>query len=322
MVLQIFILLTSLAILLFSADRLIEVIVRFARGLGIPTMVVGLTVVAVGTSLPEVMASGAAALLGHPEIAVGNVVGSNVCNIGLILGLPALFFSIDCSRTVILRQGGLMMAATLLFWLIAATLGEIGRVTAGVFVLGFCAFIYSVFRDSSSMADEIGQGEEELEESQSASESLAASIIKIVLLLACLLLSSDFLVEATIAIARSFGISEAVIAISVIALGTSLPELSVSIAAAKKNEGDILVGNVLGSNISNILLVLGVTGLITPFQISGVTLLFDIPLMVLLSTMMMIFLYQRKGITMPRGCFLLLLYAGVILRCVLAPDAV
>ncbi len=319
MLVEILILLISLAALLFSADRLIELIVTFARGLNIPTMVVGLTVVAIGTSLPEVMASAAAAFKGHPEIAVGNVVGSNVCNVGLILGLPALFFPIVCSRRVIVRQGGLMLFVTGLFWAIALFNGEISRGISLLFVLGFCAFIYGVFRASASMQS----AEEAVEDTAEIADvgSVPILVLKMIAFLVGLLISSEFLVRSTIEIARGVGISEAVIAISVIALGTSLPELSVSIAAAKKNQGDILVGNILGSNISNILLVLGVTGLISPFPISTVTTKFDIPLMGTLAVAMFAFLYSEKGISKSRGIALLLLYGVMILRCVAFPEA-
>ena len=316
--------LVSLVFLLLSADRLIDVVVTFAKGLRISAMVVGLTVVAIGTSLPEVMASSAAAFRGYPDIAIGNVVGSNICNVGLILGLPALFFPIVCSRTVILREGSLMLLATAMLWALGVFLGGMSRIAAGVFFLGFCWFIYSVFH-SESGCEESDTGESSVDDAPGESStdeagSTAVLILKLLAYLAALLISSEFLVRSTVELARAVGIAEGVIAISIIALGTSLPELSVSIAAAKKNQGDILIGNILGSNISNIFLVLGVSGLILPFPISGLTLSLDIPLMALLAGLMFYFLYQERGINRSRGIVLLLLYGVMITRCILFSD--
>ena len=320
------ILVVSLAVLLYSADQLIDTVVKLAKGLNVSTMVVGLTVVAIGTSLPELMASSAAAIKGHPNIAVGNVIGSNVCNVGLILGLPALFFPILCRRSVLQREGVLMLLATAAF-LLLAFLGGLNRLFGGVFVLAFIAFVYFAFQageeeDSQTPSEPAEEKEEETERSAvEESKRIRIVILKMMGFLVALLASSEFLVRATVSLASAMGVSEGVIAISMIAFGTSLPELSVSIAAAKKNQGDILVGNILGSNISNILLVLGATALITPFSVHPVSLYFDLPLMSLLAVLMLVFLWQTNGITRHKGMTLLGLYGLMILRCAFFPEA-
>jgi len=318
-------LLISLAVLIYAADAFIDAVVLFAERMRIPPMVVGLTIVAIGTSLPELMASGAAAIKGYPEIALGNVIGSNVCNVGLILGLPALFTVITCSRAVVVREGMVMLFVTALLWGITAASGGLSRTTGFVFVVGFFAFIGWVFLKSSlerrreNETDNSDEDTDSAEKTHEDAQKIRGLMVKMLAALAALLISSEFLVRATVGLAQAWGVSEGVIAISVIALGTSLPELSVSIAAAKRNQGDILVGNILGSNISNILLVLGISSMITPFQVRPITLSLDFPMVALLSILMVWFLYRKEGIDLKRGVLLLVLYALVIVRCVMIP---
>ena len=319
----------SLIGLLVASDIFVDAVVHLARRLGVSTMVVGLTVVAIGTSLPETAAGVAAALNGHPQIAFGNVVGSNICNVGLILGLPALFISIVCDKRVLRRQGLLMIVLTAAFWAWVSWTGSIGRIEGAISILAFAAFVFWVFRSTENSPNKLGEqpweevaeealhgGEETHERDQSSFGLLA---LKILVALVGIFVASEFLVESTVEIAKGFNVSENIIALSMIALGTSLPELSVSFAAARKREGDILVGNILGSNISNILLVLGVTASIRPFEVNPITVLIDIPLMLVFSLLMVLFLYQRSGINRSKGVLFLLLYTGVLWRCVALP---
>ncbi|MCB0325481.1 MAG: calcium/sodium antiporter [Bdellovibrionales bacterium] len=313
MITEFLILAVSLAALLYAADNLIETVVSLATRMGMSTMAVGLTVVAIGTSLPEVMASAAAAWKGHPDIAVGNVVGSNICNIGLILGLPALVVPVTCHRAVLRREGLLMILASIVM-LVLAVFGGMSRATGLLFLFGFGWFIYQVFRKTKSNERETSSAENTSDEDAPGSLWTA---LRSAGFLGLLLLSSEFLVRSTVSLATDLGVSETVIAITVIALGTSLPELSVSYAAAKRKQGDILVGNILGSNIANILLVLGLSAVISPFAIAPATLYFDIPAMLLLAFVMVAFLWRERGVDRPAGLVLLSLYAAVIVRCVL-----
>jgi cation:H+ antiporter len=315
MVIDLLIFVVSLAALLYSADSLIDSACQLAERLKISPMVVGLTIVAVGTSLPEVMASAAAALGDKPEIAVGNVVGSNICNVALILGLPAIFYNITCRRRVLKREGSIMLAVSGTFLLVALFLEGFTRVLGVGFIVTFFSFIAMVF----VQANKESGGESEAisaTEGHEPGTSLTRTILLTCGMLVLLLASSKFLVDSTVALATAVGVSEAVIAISLIAFGTSLPELSVSISAARKKQGDILVGNILGSNISNILLVLGVTSVIKPFEIQSIIRYLDIPIMFGLACMMYFFLYSDRGIDRNRGIVLLSVYAGVILRCI------
>jgi len=333
MTIDIIILIVSLVCLLLSADRLIDVVVLLAERLKISTMVIGLTVVAIGTSLPEAAASVAAALEGHPEIALGNVIGSNICNVALILGIPALIGPIVCARSVLRREGFLMLSLSFFLWGLALVKAQISGRVGIFFILGFFTYIFLVFR--FGQADRTVEENSEVEKNSKIEKntdaqvecekhpehcSVFATTTKLVLSIIVLLLSSKYLVEATISLAKGLGISENVIALSVIALGTSLPELSVSIAAVRRNQGDILVGNILGSNISNILLVLGLTSVISPINIEPLTTNLDIPMMLLTSSLMLAFLWDKVGISRGRGIFFLIIYAVGVARCFCFPN--
>ena len=286
--------------LLYASDHLVDAVVVLATRLGVSQMVIGLTVVAIGTSLPELMASAAAAIEGHPQIAVANVIGSNIANIGLILGLPALVFPICCARRTLNREGLQMLAVSILLGACFLFLGGMSRALGVACLLGFAAFLYfAVAGDEVSKQDD-------------KSGALLPSALKIIVSFVFLLASSSFLVDSTISLAQMFGVSEKIIAISLIAFGTSVPELSVSFVAAKRGQGDILVGNVLGSNISNILLVLGLTAVINPFTTSEVVHWLDPLVMILLAVLMLLFLSQKQGINSKKGGFLLAIYLAFI----------
>lgn len=327
-----FILVLSLVGLLVAADIFVDAVAELARRLDISPMVIGLTVVAVGTSLPEVAASAAASLKGHPEIALGNVIGSNIANIGLILGLPALYIPIVCTKNVVRSEGFLMVFLSIVLYVISFALGELNAVIGCLFLLSFALFIYWSFKrtrepDFAEELEEVAEiaedaltlGTERVEKAQE-SEDADVSILRLSFRMFCslavVLVSSEYLVHATVELARSAGVSENVIAISLIAIGTSLPELSVSFAAARRKQGDILIGNVLGSNISNILLVLGVASMIKPVTMNVNTLNLDLPLMLVFAFILILFLSQSKGVNRPKGLVLLGLYGIVLWRCV------
>ena len=315
MIVDLLIFAVCLAALVYSSDSLIDTVAMLAERLKIPPMVVGLTVVAVGTSLPEVMASVAAAFKGYPEIAVGNVVGSNICNVALVLGFPALFYNINCSTKVIQKEGSIMLFTSVLLTAIGLFSLTITRGIGLVFVSSFFAFITFVFISAKGGAKKQEEETTEIQETEQSSP-FYVELLKVASMLVILLASSKFLVDSTVSLATAFGVSEAVIAISLIALGTSLPELSVSVSAARKKQGDILVGNILGSNISNILLVLGSTALVKPFGVSAQVAKIDMPIMLFLAACMYAFLYSEKGINRSRAIVLLTVYGLVILRCI------
>ena len=309
----------SLVALLVAADVFVNQVVVIARRMHVSTMVIGLTVVAIGTSLPELAASIAASVSGHTSMVVGNVLGSNICNIGLILGLPAMFIPIHCHRHVVTREGYLMLLVTFVFWGIGLTVVEVGAVIGFFLTLGFAAFVYFAFQAAKQAKDvEVVAPGIELDSTEDVEKKSIFGIILLFLVsLVVILASSKFLIDSGVLLATDFGISEEAIALTLIAFGTSVPELSVSFAAARKDQGDVLVGNIIGSNISNILLVVGVSSMVTPINLdTGVSLTLDLPITVIFSLLMVLFLLSKKGVTRTKGACLLLLYLLGIWRVV------
>jgi cation:H+ antiporter len=302
--------LVSLIVLIYAADVFVRCVVLTANLLRIPPMVIGLSVVAVGTSLPELASSVVAALNNHPEIALGNVIGSNICNVALILAIPAFIAPVVCARKTVVREGYLMIGLSLVTWCVGLVGMSFLREIGVLFLLGFVVFLIWVFKSKDVQLDEQVSGEVSTE----SSKRLTLNVIKLIFSIAIIWISSEFLVKSAVQLANWLGVSESIIALSLIALGTSLPELSVSIAAVRRKEGDILVGNIVGSNISNILLVLGASAVIHPIQTSWELVYLDMPMMIVTSLAMIIFLLQKSGITRIKGVFLLSLYAIFIWR--------
>lgn len=297
----------SLVALLYSADRLIDCVVDLARRFDVSTMVIGLTVVAIGTSLPEAMASAVAALDGRPQIAVANVLGSNICNVGLILGLPALMYVISCRDSVLLREGVLMLSTTAAMWVVLGGVGGMNRTMGVCFLLAFLGFVAFAVRGGGGFDG--GSEEEDKAPETSIYQTCLILVISFVVLLA----SSNGLVYGTKALALALGVPDKVVSITLLAFGTSVPELSVSFVAAKRGHGDILVGNILGSNVSNILLVLGLTAVINPFTTTQVLDGAELPIVALFAVLMIYFLSQKSGINRPKGMAFLLMYILFIL---------
>lgn len=254
----------GLTVLVVGAESLVRGASRLAGSVGVSPLVIGLTVVAFGTSTPEMAVSVHASLAGSPDIAIGNVVGSNIANILLILGISALIIPLLVSEQVIRQEVPVMIAATVLL-LVLALDGNISRIDAGVlFVL---VIVYTVFlilqsRRSSRAAAAAANGVELPEQSQ-WDRHWGVQLLLIVVGLAALVLGSRWLVESAVVFARFLGISDLVVGLTIVAVGTSLPEIATSALAALRGERDIAVGNVIGSNLFNILAVLGVTGLVS-----------------------------------------------------------
>lgn len=297
MIAQIAILLVSLTFLVISADKFVELVQKFAISLGISAMVVGLTIVAIGTSLPELASSVAGALDGITGIAVGNVFGSNICNIGLIMGVPAIFHPIRSHRSQVLSQGVQMLAVTFLVSAVMFSFSGIPSSIGYLMLLCFAFYIFLAYRSS-------GDNDAEEEVKQFEKLDYVLLVASFVVLVFC----SKSLVSSTTFIARAGGVPEELIAFTLIALGTSLPELSVSLAAARRRQGDILIGNVIGSNISNLLLVLGATAVIEPIKITYAEVIYDIPIVIAFSLAMIFMLLRPLGINKSRGIFLLTAY--------------
>ncbi len=273
----------GLAALILGAELLVRGASRLALTFGISPLVVGLTVVAFGTSSPELAISVQSAWSGQVDIALGNVVGSNIFNVLLILGLSALITPLIVHQQLIRREVPLMIGVSLLLWGMAAD-GGITRWEGVVLVLGLAAYVVYAIRASRRESAEIAQEYAEALPGDGSAwdRHWSVQVALIVGGLVLLVLGSNWLVDAAVAIARALGVSELIIGLTLIAAGTSLPEVATSIMAAIRGERDIAVGNVVGSNIFNILGVLGVSAAVAPasLTVSPALLAFDLPVMV------------------------------------------
>jgi len=270
------------ALLTWSADRFVVGAAGTARLLGVPTLLVGIIVAGFGTSAPEILISGLAAWEGRPGIAVGNALGSNVANIGLIVGTTAIAYPLVVRRGILRREMPLMGAVTVMAFVLLAD-RQITRFEGLLLLAALAGVLYWLTRQAGQgdpLADAL---EAELNEDMPKQPSWVGALGWLMGGLALLLASSRLIVWASVTIARSLGISDLVIGLSIVALGTSLPELATCIASARKSESDIALGNIIGSNIFNLLAVLGLAGFIAPLTAASAALTRDFPLMAALT---------------------------------------
>jgi cation:H+ antiporter len=258
----------GLVLLYFGAEGLVRGSSSLALRWGLSPLVVGLTVVAFGTSSPELVVSLKAALNGQGAISVGNVVGSNICNIGLILGLSALITPIATSSQIVRIDIPIMIGATLVSLVFLAG-GSISFVEGATLLSLLIVYIvYSIYLARRSKGDALEQ--EFTEEVRISKRGAVLDLLMVAGGLVLLVFGARFLVDGAVIIARSFGWSDALIGLTIVAVGTSLPELATSLLAAVKKEADIAVGNIVGSNIFNLLGILGVSAMVTPLKAEGI----------------------------------------------------
>ncbi len=298
----------GLIMLFLGGEGLVRGASRLARVLGISPIVIGLTVVAFGTSAPEFVVGLIAALKGASDVVLGNIIGSNISNIGLILGIGAILSPLIIQIRIIKVEVPIMIALSLILYGLAAWSLNLGLLQ-GVFLFGaLIAFtIYSYFGSKK----EPKQVEEEFEEFVGSSNSVWKQVVFIVLGLAALIIGARFVVDSAIFIARVAGISELVISITAVAIGTSLPELSTTIIAAIRKEHDIIVGNIIGSNIFNIG-ILGVISIIHPVTVDSALLRFEFPVMIFFSILVLPLMITGKKVGRVEGILLLVLYVAFI----------
>ncbi|MDO9514895.1 MAG: calcium/sodium antiporter [Syntrophales bacterium] len=302
-------LILGLAALTLGAEGLVRGSASLAIRLGLTPLIIGLTVVAFGTSTPELVVSLGASLIGHADIAIGNVVGSNIFNIGIILGLTALLYPITVHLQVIKHDGPIMVAVSILALVLIAN-GAISR-SAGIAL--FAALIaytgLTIWLAKKGTSPEI---EQQFQEGvPSRSKSLYRDLLFIGGGLLLLVAGSRILVVSATDIARLIGISEAVIALTIIAAGTSMPELATSMVAALRRQPDIAVGNIVGSNIFNILGILGVASIANPLSATGITRL-DLWVMVAFSIVLLPLLYTGLKLQRWEGALLLIGYGAYL----------
>ncbi len=305
----------GLVALVGGAELLVRGASRLATTLGISPLVVGLTVVAFGTSAPELAVGVSSALAGQPDIALGNVVGSNIANILLVLGLAALAAPVVAGLRVIRREVPLMIAASVVLWLMALS-GHIDRVEGAILFAGIVA--YSAFLARSSRR-ESGRVRAEFEAEFGVPPGGGARVVGANLALAVaglvlLLVGADWIVAGATAMATSLGIPEVVVGLTIVAVGTSLPEIATSVLAGIRGHRDIAVGNVVGSCIFNILMVLGATAIVSPspLAVSPDLLAVDLPLMVAAAAACLPILYTGLVVDRREGALLLGFYVAYL----------
>lgn len=299
MLLQCLLIIVGVALVLWGADRLTEGAAALARRLSVPEIVIGLTIVAAGTSAPELFVSVVSALNGTPDLAVGNVVGSNTMNAMLIVGVAAMAAPMVISPGTVKKDLPFAIAASLL--LLVLCLDSFSRLSIGgnvisradgvVLLLGFALFMGYTLRVARQ------SGAEAAQPATSPHAPVWRSLLFVVVGLTCLVVGSNLFVDAATAVAQQLGVSQSVIGLTIVAGGTSLPELATSVVAARKGQSAIAIGNVIGSNVFNILLILGLTAVITPMQIGGITL---VDLLVMLVSMVAVWMFSYTKLTVAR----------------------
>ncbi|SEG59364.1 calcium/sodium antiporter [Vibrio hangzhouensis] len=305
-------LIIGLVFLVWSADKLVFGAAALARNVGISPLVIGMTILAMGSSAPEMMVSATAALEGKTDTAVGNVLGSNIANIALILGITAMIKPLSISSAVLRRELPLMIAVTLIAGMILWD-GHLGFYEGIVLFALFAAFILAMLRISRA-EKESGNSDAMLEEQESeipegVSNGKAAMWVVIGLII--LPLAADRLVDSAVTIAQYFGMSDLVIGLTIIAIGTSLPELAASLAGVLKGEDDMAVGNIIGSNVFNILAVMGIPGILNPSILSEHAMGRDFWVMLGVSLLLVIMaLGKSKSINRFEGFALFALFLG------------
>ena len=291
----------GIALVLWGADRLTDGAVAIAERMHISQMVIGLTIVAMGTSMPEFFVSFMSALKDTPDMAVGNVVGSNIFNTLLIVGCAALVTPIMILPATVKKDIPFAMVASVALLLMCLD-GNISRIDAGVLLVLFAVFMYITLKGAK-------ENKQSMQQTSAKGGKPFMSVVWIVVGLVCLVFGSNLFVDAATVIARQLGVSDAVIGLTIIAGGTSFPELATSVVSARKGQSGIAIGNVLGSNVFNILLILGITGVMSPMTLQGIT---TVDLTMLVVSMVMLWLFSFTKYTLARweGALLTIVFIG------------
>ena len=318
MILDIVYILLGLALLVKGGDYLVDGSVAIAKRAKLSEMVIGLTVVGFGTSMPELLVSAQSALMGNSSIAIGNVVGSNISNIALILGLTSIVHVIPAQKITLKIDLPFMLLSSVLFVAIAMT-GSIGRVAGVIAVIMLICFVtYQVrlSRKASKLEEKLAA--ERLEE-KSTAESMALwkAILLVIVSFLAMVFGANILVEGASNIARLLGVTDRIIGLTIVAIGTSLPELFSSVMAAVKGKTDMAIGNIIGSVTFNILCVIGVSSIIMPITGTNIGFAFDYALMVFLGVLLWVFLRSKHLLERWEGVVLTLIYVAYLTKTVI-----
>lgn len=300
---QVLLLIFGIVVVLKSADWLTNGAVGLATKLGISQIVIGLTIVAIGTSMPEFFVSIVSAIKGTPDLAVGNIVGSNIFNVLLIVGVAATVAPIAIQRATVRRDIPIAIVASIMLTFMMLD-DNISRIDALILFAAFIAFIWITLRNSKNDANEKDASTEKVIPTWK-------SVLFIIFGLVGLVLGSNIFVDNASSLAHGWGISDAVIGLTIVAGGTSLPELATSAVAARKGDSGIAIGNVLGSNVFNILMILGLTGIISPMHIQNITYI-DMAVMVISMALFWLFSFTKLRVERWEGCLLIACFLGYI----------
>ncbi len=297
--------LVGVTLLYFGGELLVNHASNLAQRLGVSQMVIGLTVVSFTTSSPELAATLSAAFKGVPEMAIGNAFGSNIANIGLILGFSVLLYPVLVSWPSVRRQAVFMVLVTIFIYPLMRG-GLLDRFEGILLLVLLAVFLYVLIKspapqDSPDEADPVGEP-----------TPLWRSVGGVMFGLGLLVVGAQLMVSGAVDIATAFGISERVIGLTVVALGTSLPELAACLTAARKQQYDIVLGNVVGSNIFNLLCILGTTSLVRPLQVPAEAMRLDFWLMLGLSILMVVMMRTQRHLVRWEGGVLLTVYIGYV----------
>ncbi len=308
MILDIVLIVIGVALVLTGADRLTEGASALARRMNVPEIIIGLTIVAAGTSAPELFVSLVSALKGTPDMAVGNVVGSNTMNAMLIVGCAAMVAPMVISRSTVKKDIPFAVGASVLLMLLSLN-NYLGRWDGIILLLGFASFmVYTLMQaKKGEVAPVTDDSRQDANSTPSREGNPWLSALWVLAGLAMLVIGSNLFVDSASSVAYSLGISEGVVGLTVVAGGTSLPELATSVVAARKGQSAIAIGNVIGSNVFNILMILGLTATISPLAIEGITTL-DMAVMLVSVALVWFFSFTRYTVERWEGGLLVVGY--------------
>lgn len=307
MILNVLFILVGIVLVLWGADRLTDGAVAVAEKMKMPQIVIGLTIVAMGTSMPEFCVSLVSALKGTTDLAVGNIVGSNIFNTLLIVGVSAWVAPMTILKSTVRKDIPFALFASVILFIMCLD-GNISRLDAGILFVLFLVFMYVTLKGAKTKDDDTTARTDSIEDNKKPMATWL-SIVWIIVGLACLIGGSNLFVEGATKVAEHIGVSEAVIGLTIVAGGTSLPELATSVVSARKGNSGIAIGNVLGSNVFNILAILGVTGVITPMHLQGITML-DLSMMVVSTLLVWLFSFTKYKIARWEGIVLTIVFIG------------
>ncbi len=303
MLLNVLFIVVGIALVLWGADRLTDGAVAVAEKMKMPQIVIGLTIVAMGTSMPEFCVSLISALKGTSDLAIGNIVGSNIFNALLIVGVSALVAPMSIMKTTVRNDIPFALVASVTL-LIMCLDGDISRIDAFILFALFLVFMYKTLTGVKGQETDVKTDDKK-------SMATWLSVVWIIVGLVCLIGGSNLFVEGATIVATKLGVSEAVIGLTIVAGGTSLPELATSVVSARKGNSGIAIGNALGSNVFNILAILGLTGVITPMTLKGITLI-DLSMLVISVILVWLFSFTTYKIERWEGAVLSVVFIAYI----------